>query len=44
MAVAEENIRALTERLAAPLVGTIEFTPAPDPARVAALIDLSNLA
>jgi dethiobiotin synthetase len=43
MAVAEENIRALTERLAAPLVGEIEFTVAPDPARIAALLDLSGL-
>ena len=44
MPVAAENTRALTERLAAPLVATIEFTPAPDPARIAALIDLSSLA
>ena len=43
MPVAAENTRALTERLAAPLVATIEFTPAPDPARIAAVIDLSSL-
>ena len=44
MAVAEENVRALTERLAAPLVAEIEFTAAPDLARIAALLDLSCLA
>jgi dethiobiotin synthetase len=44
MAVAEENVTALTERLAAPLLGEIEFTVAPDPRRIAAVLDLSNLA
>ena len=43
MPVAEENVTALAERLAAPLLGEIEFTPAPDPQRVAALLDLANL-
>jgi dethiobiotin synthetase len=44
MPVAEENVTALAERLAAPLLGEIEFTLAPDPQRIAALLDLSNLA
>ena len=44
MPVAAENTRALAERLAAPLLGTIDFTTAPDPARIAALLDLSTLA
>ena len=43
MASAGENIRALTERLAAPLIADIGFAAAPDPARIAALIDLSRL-
>jgi dethiobiotin synthetase len=44
MPVAAENVAALAARLAAPLLGEIEFTPAPDPQRVATLLDLSNLA
>jgi dethiobiotin synthetase len=44
MAVAEENVTALAERLAAPLLGEIEFTAAPDPQHIASLLDLSNLA
>ena len=44
MAVASENIRALAARLDAPLVGEIEFTAAPDPARIAALLDVASLA
>lgn len=44
MPVAEENVTALAERLAAPLLGEIEFTVAPDPQHLAALLDLSNLA
>jgi len=44
MAVAAENTRALTERLAAPRVGEIEFMAAPDPSRIASLLDLSSLA
>jgi dethiobiotin synthetase len=44
MPVAEENVTALAERLAAPRLGEIEFTVAPDPQHIAALLDLSNLA
>ena len=44
MPVAEENVTALAERLAAPLLGEIEFTVTPDPQHLAALLDLSNLA
>ena len=44
MAVAEENIRALAERLAAPLVGEIEFLRVPDPARIASRLNLACLA
>jgi dethiobiotin synthetase len=43
MTVAEENIRALAARLDAPLVGDIEFMAAPDPARIAARLDLARL-
>lgn len=43
MAAVEENITTLAGRLAAPLLGEIEFTLAPDPQRVAVLLDLSNL-
>ena len=43
MAVAEENTRALTERLGAPLVAKIEFAAAPDPARIATQLDMSGL-
>ena len=43
MAAVEENITTLAERLAAPLLGEVEFTLAPDPQRVAVLLDLSNL-
>ena len=42
MAAAEENITALAERLATPLLGEIEFTVAPDPQRIAALLALRN--
>ena len=44
MAVAADNIAALAERLAAPLLGEIEFAAAPDPQRIASELDLSNLA
>lgn len=44
MAVAGENVAALGERLAAPLLGEIEFTRAPDPQRIAALLELTTLA
>ena len=44
MAVAAENIHALAARLDAPLVGEIEFSASPDPARIAALLDVARLA
>ena len=44
MPVADENVTALAERLAAPLLGEIEFTVVPDPQHVSAMLDLSNLA
>lgn len=44
MVGAEDNIAALAERLAAPLLGEIEFTLAPDPQRIATLLDLCHLA
>ena len=44
MAAAERNVAALAERLAAPLLGVIEFTTAPDPGRIAAQLALSRLA
>lgn len=44
MPAAAENIAALAERLAAPLVGELAFMAAPDPRRFAAALDLSQLA
>ena len=44
MRVADDNIMALAERLAAPLLGDIEFAAAPDPQRIASLLDMSKLA
>ena len=44
MAVADENITALAERLRAPLLGEIEFTVRPDPLRIADRLDLSKVA
>ncbi|HEV2007211.1 MAG TPA: dethiobiotin synthase [Burkholderiales bacterium] len=43
MQVAKQNITVLTERLAAPLLGEIDFAAAPDSQRVSALLDLSRL-
>ena len=43
MAAAERNVAVLAERLSAPLLGEVEFTLAPDPRHIAALLDLSNL-
>lgn len=43
MAAADENVAALAERLAAPLLGMVKFAVAPDPRRIAALIDLPGL-
>lgn len=40
MAAAEENIAALKQRLAAPLLGDIEFTQKPDARRIAAGLNL----
>ena len=40
MAAAEENIAALKQRLAAPLLGDIEFTGTPDARRIAAGLNL----
>ena len=44
MAAVERNVAALAERLSAPLLGDIEFTPAPDPRRIASRLHLSDLA
>jgi dethiobiotin synthetase len=44
MPVAAENVAALAARLAAPLVGHIEYTLAPDVRRLAAGLDISRLA
>jgi dethiobiotin synthetase len=44
MAEANENVAALGVRLAEPLLGDIEFARAPDPQRIAALLDLTNSA
>ena len=44
MAVAGENIRALVERLAAPLLGEVEFMAEPDAARVATRLELAPIA
>jgi dethiobiotin synthetase len=44
MQAAERNVAALAERLAAPLLGEIEFTRAPDPRRIAAQLVMSHLA
>lgn len=43
LAAADENVAALAERLAAPLMGKVKFAVAPDPQRIAALIALSRL-
>ena len=44
MAAADENVRALEERVAAPLLARIAFAAAPDPGAVAATLDLRALA
>ena len=44
MDVVEDNIAALADRLDAPLLGEIEFSPSPDPQRAASMLDLSKLA
>jgi hypothetical protein len=43
MVMCERNITALTERLAAPLLGQIEFAPAPDPRHIARQLTLPHL-
>jgi dethiobiotin synthetase len=43
MPVAAENVAALTARLAAPLLGEIEFAAGPDAADIATRLDLSAL-
>ncbi|MCM2327385.1 MAG: dethiobiotin synthase [Lysobacter sp.] len=43
MAAADENVAALAERLAAPLLGRIPFQPGADPAALARLLDVSPL-
>ncbi len=43
MAAADENVAALAQRVAAPLLGEIEFAVAPDPQRIAALMAWSRL-
>jgi dethiobiotin synthetase len=40
MVAAEENVAALAERLAAPLLGTVNFAAVPDPQRIAGQITL----
>lgn len=42
MAAAERNVAALAKRLPAPLLGDIEFMPAPDPRRIAARLTLPD--
>ncbi len=44
MAAAERNVAALAERLAAPLLGELEFTAAPDARGLAARLAVSKLA
>lgn len=43
MTCAHDNVVALAERLAAPLLAEIVFTAAPDPQRIAILLDSSNV-
>jgi dethiobiotin synthetase len=43
LAAADENVSALAERLAAPLLAKVKFAVAPDSRRIAALIDLPRL-
>ena len=44
MPAAECNVAALSARLPAPLLGGIDFMPAPEPQRIAGQLDLSPLA
>ena len=43
MAAADENVRALDERIAAPRLARIACVPAPDPAAIARLLDVGKL-
>lgn len=43
MVAADDNIRALSQRITAPLLGEIEFAATPDPRRIAASFDVSPL-
>ncbi len=44
MAYAEANVAALAERLAAPMIARIDFSPLPDPRRVAVALNIDRLA
>jgi len=43
MAAAADNVRALEERIAAPTLARITFSPAPDPAAIAGALDIGKL-
>jgi dethiobiotin synthetase len=43
MAAADENVRALEQRIAAPLLARIAFASAPDPGALAAALDVTRL-
>ena len=43
MAVAEDNVRTLEERIAAPLIARLSHAPRPDPRVTAAALDLAKL-
>ena len=43
MAAAEDNVRALEERIEAPMIARLSYTARPDPRAVAAALDLAKL-
>ncbi len=43
MVAADENVRALEERIAAPLIARIAHVPAPDPAAISAMLNIGKL-
>jgi dethiobiotin synthetase len=43
MALADQNVAALVERLDAPLLGDVDYAPSPDPRRIARGFDLTGL-
>ena len=43
MVAADENVRALEERIAAPLIARIAYVPAPDPAAISAMLNIGKL-